>query len=383
MSKPEDIKYMASALAMARRGLGNTAPNPSVGAVLVGHENGNVILARAVTGPGGVPHGEPQVLEMAREKVKGATLYVTLEPCNHQGRTPPCTQAIITAGVKRVVIASTDQDERVLGSGIACLRAAGIEVETGVLEAQADQLNAGHFLRQTQNRPYTIVKMAVSKDELILQGQTSGPDKGPAWVTCELARQRGALLRAEVDAILVGTQTALVDDPSLTCRLKGLEHRSPIPVVMDKDLKLPKHLKLLQQSAPLQPIIVCKPDLPDEQRKQYGDNNPHFIQVPLDQKEQLDLVGLQERLAAKGITRLLVEGGPRVAKSFVEQDLVDEVMVFQGNHDIGGRGVLPFHDQPLNWVKEHPIFTLSKQEKLKETVISYYQRIEACQQNAS
>ena len=383
MSHREDIKYMVSALAMARRGLGSTAPNPSVGAVLVGHENGNVILARAVTGPGGVPHGEPQVLEMAGEKAKGATLYVTLEPCNHQGRTPPCTQAIINAGVKRVVIASTDQDERVLGSGIACLRAAGIEVTTGVLEAQADQLNAGHFLRQTQNRPYTIVKMAVSKDELILQGQASGPDKGPAWVTSELARQRGALLRAEVDAILVGTQTAFVDDPSLTCRLSGLEHRSPTPVVLDQDLKLPKHLKLLQQSAPLKPIIVCKPDLPDEQQKQYADNAPDFIQVALDTKGQLDLVGLQEQLAAKGITRLLVEGGPRVAKSFIEQDLVDEVMVFQGNHDIGARGVLPFHDQPLRWVKDHPSFTLSKQEKLKETVISYYQRIEACQQNAS
>ncbi len=383
MSQTEDIKYMASALAMARRGLGQTAPNPSVGAVLVGHEKGNVILARAVTGPGGVPHGEPQVLEMAGDKAKGATLYVTLEPCNHQGRTPPCTQAIIKAGVKRVVIASTDQDERVLGSGIACLQAAGIEVTTGVLVTQADQLNAGHFLRQTKRRPYTIVKMAVSKDELILQGQDSGPDKGPAWVTSALARQRGALLRAEVDAILVGTQTALVDDPSLTCRLNGLETRSPIPIILDKDLKLPKDLKLLQKSALLQPIIVCKHGLPEEQKKQYADNDPHFIDVPLDKSEQLDLRALLEQLAAQGLTRLLIEGGPRVAKSFIEQNLVDEVMVFKGDQDIGAGGVLPFHDQPLRWVHNHPLFTLAREEKLKETVIYCYQRIEACQQNGS
>jgi len=380
LDQEKDEKFMASALAMARRGVGQTAPNPSVGAVLVVHDDkGDQIIARASTGAGGRPHAEPQVISQAGNNAKDATLYVTLEPCNHQGRTPPCTKAIINAGIKRVVIASTDKDARVSGAGVAALKAAGICVTTRVLEQEADTLNGGHFLRQTQNRPYTIVKTAISCDNLIAPGLMAGHsdknEQGPVWVTSPLSRQRGWLLRAQVDAILIGTQTALIDNPSLTCRLKGLEGRSPQPIILDKDLKLPLSLNLFQTTAPIAPLIIHGPDISNAQIENYAPPSIELCECPLGKDNQIDLSALNHLLATRGITRLLVEGGPTLAKSYIKQGLADELAVFQGANALGSAGMPPFDDKPLSWaLNEHP-FELAYQLELQDNMYFRYQFI--------
>ena len=404
----QDEKLMQSALAMARRGLGQTGANPSVGCLVVQEtakprpsENDSAagspdestddktkddkakecrtyeIIARAVTGNGGTPHAEPQALAKAGKDAKGATLYVTLEPCNHHGKTPPCTEAIIKAGIKRVVIAATDKNPKVAGSGIARLEAAGITVSTGVCEQAARAGLAGHFKVQTEGRPHTIVKMAISQDQLILPGKREGEDKGPVWVTNHLARRRAALIRAEVDAILVGTQTALIDDPALTCRLEGLLTRSPRPIILDKDLKLPETLQLFSNMNERQPIIVHAADSsPEKQEKiaQYNTRNADLLPVGLTKTGQLDLAELGQNLAKRGITRLLVEGGPTVAKSYLQMGLADELLIFQGGFNVGSQGALPFGTETLDWALSQGPFTLNNRLKLGDNTMCRYQR---------
>jgi len=372
----KDQKFMRGALTMARAGLGLTSPNPSVGAVLVAHDDrGDKVIARAHTGPGGTPHAEPQVISKAGNSTKATTLYVTLEPCNHHGRTPPCTKAIIKAGIKRVVIASTDIDARVKGSGVAALKEAGIDVTTRVLEHEADELNAGHFLRQTENRPYTIVKTAVSRDHLIAPGHSDKTKEGPVWVTSPLARQRGWLARAQVDAILIGTQTALIDNPSLTCRLKGLADRSPQPIILDKDLKLPPTLNLFQATTRDVPLVIHRSDIAKVQQVHYSNRRVELQACPVNQNNQLELSALNQLLAQRGITRLLVEGGPTLAKSYIEQNLADELAIFQGAKSLGAKGAFPFADKPLSWaLKQYP-FELTYQLKLQDNHYFQYKRL--------
>lgn len=371
MIKDTDIKFMGSALAMARRGMGMCAPNPFVGAVIVSQgENGDEIIARAVTGPFGIPHGEPQAIEIAGVAAKGATLYVTLEPCNHQGRTPPCTEAIIAAGLGRVVIGSVDRDARVAGQGILRLQGAGIEVVSGVCQSEADLLNAGHFLRQTESRPYTIVKIAVASDDLILPGRSGLPggdqQSGPRWVTSPLARARGALLRAEVDGILVGTNTALIDDPVLSCRLKGLSHRSPRSIVLDKDLKLPDRLQLFDSARAVPTLVVCGEDVSSSQKSEYLKRHAVLLSVALNEAGQLDLKSVNVALANEGITRLLVEGGPKVSKSYLELGLVDELIIFKGAVPAGVEGQLAFDDKPLVWAETELGFEKQRSLRLRD-----------------
>lgn len=371
----KDRAYMQSALAMARRGLGQTSSNPSVGAIIVSHdERGDKIIARAVTGRGGTPHAEPQAIATAGKGAKGATLYITLEPCNHHGRTPPCTEAIIKAGIKRVVIGTTDKDPRVQGKGINRLKEQDIAVETGVLEKQADEMNAGHFMRQSQNRPFTLLKMAVASDHLIKEGTAAGPEQGPKWVTSPLARARAALIRAEVDAILIGTNTALVDNPALTCRLKGLEARSPRPVILDKTLRLPDTLQLFDPNRELRPLVIHSNTLPAEKVSDYAKRNVQLVAVASNETDPLDLVAANQALSSLGITRLLIEGGPMVAKSYLTQDLVDEMIIFQGAKPAGPNGALPFADKPLSWgLKEH-LFELYREQQLGNNIMRHYHR---------
>ncbi len=316
---------MGLAIRMAERGLGRTAPNPSVGAVIVRPEpDGAVVLARATTAPGGRPHAETQAICVAGEAAKGATLYVTLEPCAHHGKTPPCADAIIAAGIARVVGGTGDPDPRTSGQGFAKLRAAGIEVVEGVCEAAARWVTLGHILRQTAQRPFVQLKMALDGSGSIAKGAQSRP----VWVTGPEARAAGHLLRAEADAILAGAGTIRDDDPELTCRLPGLEDRTPLRIVLDPTLSTPVGARLLQSVA-RHPVLVIHAGTA-EQSRAGALRRPGARLIPVAMAAgHLDLKEVLAFLAGEGITRLLVEGGPRVWRSFLAAHLVDEVVVFR------------------------------------------------------
>ena len=226
-----DQRWMQTTLGLARRGLGAVWPNPAVGCVIV---NDGRVVGRGWTQPGGRPHAETEALRRAGAMARGATAYVSLEPCCHWGQTPPCADALIGAGVRRVVVAIEDPDPRVAGNGVARLRAAGLVVDIGLGAGEAAEVNAGFLTRQRLGRPLVTLKLATSLDGRI--ATSSGESR---WITAAPARERGHKLRAEHDAIMVGTATVLADDPQLTCRLPGLEHRSPVRVVPDRYLRIP------------------------------------------------------------------------------------------------------------------------------------------------
>ncbi|MDP1883017.1 MAG: bifunctional diaminohydroxyphosphoribosylaminopyrimidine deaminase/5-amino-6-(5-phosphoribosylamino)uracil reductase RibD, partial [Bradyrhizobium sp.] len=251
-SKAADQRFMQLALSLGRRGQGRTWPNPAVGAVVV---KDGVIVGRGWTQAGGRPHAEPEALERAGEAARGATLYVTLEPCSHFGKSPPCVDAVIAAGITRVVSAIEDPNPEVAGQGHAKLRAAGITVEIGPGALEAARDHAGHFRRVRDNRPHVILKLAVSPDDKI-----AAAGHKPVAITGEPARARVHLLRAQCDAILVGIGTVLADDPMLTCRLPGMEARSPVRVVLDRALRIAGTSKLVH-SARETPLWVMTSNL--------------------------------------------------------------------------------------------------------------------------
>ncbi len=341
----QDARFMALALAMAARGLGRTAPNPAVGAVLTS-PCGTQVLARGWTQPGGRPHAEVVALEAAGERARGATLYVTLEPCAHHGKTPPCADAVVSAGVARVVCAQRDPDPRVAGRGIERLRAAGIEVVEGVGAQAARRLTLGHILRVTRARPQVTVKFATDA-----AGQIAPGDGGtPVWVTGLAARAVGHLLRAEHDAILVGRRTVVADNPALTCRLPGLGAASPVRVVMDTQLRLAEEVAfrqgqaaLLRQLAQAPLWLAAAPDADAGRRETLQQAGAEVLSCARDAEGQVDVIALCRELAERGVTRLLVEGGGRVAASFLKAGLVDEIVLFTAPRrlDTNSRPALP------------------------------------------
>ncbi len=254
----DDVRFMEATIRLARRHKGLTGTNPSVGTIIV---RDGVIVGRGVTALGGRPHAEPQALADAGEAARGATAYVTLEPCAHHGRTPPCAEALVRAGVARVVVAATDPDERVSGKGFAILREAGIEVVPGILSSQAADDLAGYLNRSAKKRPEVILKLALSAD-----GYIGRKGEGQVAITGPVSRAQSHILRAQTDIILIGIDTAIADDPVLNCRLPGLEQRSPVRVVLDGGLRLPLSSKLVR-SAAAQPLwIACSEEAPDERR---------------------------------------------------------------------------------------------------------------------
>lgn len=329
---------MGIALRMARRGLGQTAPNPSVGAVIADEATGELI-SRAVTAPSGRPHAEPIAIAEAGARARGKTMYVTLEPCSHHGRTPPCSDAVVAAGLARVVVALTDPDPRVAGRGLDRLRSAGIEVTRSVRAEEAHWLTRGHIVRVTERRPFVQLKMALGADGRVPRG-TSG---APVFVTGELARARGHLLRAEADAILIGHGTLRDDDPDLTCRLPGLAHRSPVRIVLATDLRGIDESRLAR-SARSVPVRVMT-------TREAADARPDVMAALAGAGVMVDLVravggriwlpSVLERLAEIGITRLLVEGGPAVWRAFARHGLFDEVVLFRA-----GPAGLDTHEPP-------------------------------------
>ena len=378
MQKDHDEKFMQGALHLARRGLGTTSPNPAVGAVIVQEVDGVFfIVGRGVTGVGGIPHGEPQAIGQAGNLAQDATLYVTLEPCNHHGRTPPCTEAILKAGIKRVVVGSTDLDERVKGRGLKRLEDAGLEVVTGVCREDADRLNKGHFLRTTENRPYIIVKMAVSSNGLV----ATASDNTPTWVTSPLARMRGHMLRAESDAILIGRKTAENDNPTLTCRLNGLGKRSPQPIIIDQNLSLPETLTLfnttIEPSSNQVPWVITSTDHSEQKMAAYKKRGCELLLVEPKKnqstgQDELEAKSIAHVISEKGITRLLIEGGPTTAKTFLESGIVDQVNIFKGASELKEDGMLPFSTHSLSWLEENCGFELHSTQELGSNTMEQY-----------
>ena len=367
-SKAADQRFMALALALGRRGQGRTWPNPAVGAVVV---RDGVIVGRGWTQPGGRPHAEPEALRRAGEAARGATLYVTLEPCSHVGKSPPCADAIMAAGIARVVSAIEDPNPEVAGQGHARLRAAGITVDIGLGALEAAHDHAGHFRRVRDKRPHVILKLAVSSDDKI-----GAAGRKPVAISGEAAKARVHLLRAQCDAILVGIGTVLADDPLLTCRLPGMEPQSPVRVVLDRSLRIPGTSRLVH-SARETPLWVMTSNLSEAPAAmKLGAAGAHVIRVATTTTPPpgLDLAAVLHALSEKGITRLLVEGGARVASSFVAASMVDEVWLLRGPDAVGTDGIAALDALPLTAITQSPAFKRSASETLQKDTLTIYER---------
>jgi diaminohydroxyphosphoribosylaminopyrimidine deaminase/5-amino-6-(5-phosphoribosylamino)uracil reductase len=339
---------MRHALTLGDRALGTVAPNPAVGCVIV---RDGVIVGRGWTQRGGRPHAEAVALRQAGDAAKGATAYVTLEPCAHIGQTPPCAGALIEAGIARVVVAIEDPDPRVSGRGFAMLREAGVTVETDVLRGEAAAANAGFFLRIVKKRPLVTLKLAVSAD-----GKIARAPGGDQWITGEEARRFGHLLRARHDAILAGIGTVLADDPELTCRIPGLEDRSPVRVVLDSGLRLPFGSKLVRTARKL-PLVIFTPSSRHRPHKASADEKAgreeslksmgaEVVPISPDAQGRPDLHAVLAELALRGMTRLLVEGGAAIEHAFLAQGLADRLEIFR-SPVVAGEGGRAAPDFPL------------------------------------
>lgn len=317
---------MGIALRMARRGIGTTSPNPSVGAVIA-DEVSQEVISRAVTAPSGRPHAEPLAIAQAGERARGKTMYVTLEPCSHHGKTPPCCDAVISAGVARVVVALSDPDPRVSGRGLERLRRAGIAVTRGVRTQEAHWLTRGHIVRVSERRPFVQIKIALGVDGRVPRGT----GREPVFVTGSLARAVGHLLRAEADAILIGHGTLKDDDPDLTCRLPGLAPRSPIRVVLAANPAGIEDSRLVRTASAVPVHLVTTDAGGAANAEAIGRLSAAGVVVHTlgEVGGRIWLPSLLERLAEIGITRLLVEGGPSMWRSFARHGLFDEVILFR------------------------------------------------------
>lgn len=334
---------MQLALALGRRGLGNTWPNPAVGAVVV---KDGAILGRGWTQPGGRPHAETEALKRAGRAARGATIYVTLEPCSHQGKTPPCADALIRAGIARVVSALEDPNPEVAGQGHARLRERGIAVEVGLGAEEATKAHAGHIRRIRDGRPHVMLKLAVSPD-----GKAAAAGRKPVAITGEAARERVFQMRAMSDAILIGLGTVMSDDPALTCRLPGMAERSPVRVLLDARLRAPMPAGLVATARETPTWIFCAPSASAMAEEVLRAKGVEVFRVEA-KDGKLDLAEVLKVLAGRGITRLMVEGGPTVAASFVQAGLVDEAVLFRAPAPIGPDGVDALEGLPLSALTE-------------------------------
>ena len=365
MADDRDLAHMRAALALARRGLGDVWPNPAVGCVIV--KDGRVV-SRGGTQPGGRPHAEELALRWAGDAAKGATAYVTLEPCSQPGRGPACADGLIAAGIARVVAAIEDPFPRVAGTGFAKLRAAGIAVETGLCAAEASEVNAGFLCRLAHGRPLVTLKLATSLDGRI--ATASGESR---WITGPAARERAHLLRATHDAVLVGTGTALADDPQLTCRLPGLDRRSPVRVVIDRHLRLPAGLRLFTEAQQTPTWVATLATSNPARQAALAEAAVKVIHVAPD-AEAVDLALLLSQLGDEGLTRLLVEGGGRLAASLLQAGLVDRLVWMRAPLAIGGDGLPAIAALGLTALAAAPRFTLASSETAGGDVIETYRR---------
>jgi diaminohydroxyphosphoribosylaminopyrimidine deaminase/5-amino-6-(5-phosphoribosylamino)uracil reductase len=330
-SEARDAGWMRVALGLARRGLGRVWPNPAVGCVIVA--DGRVV-GRGRTGNGGRPHAEAEALAQAGARARGATAYVTLEPCAHTGATPPCTEALVASGIARVVVAIEDPDPRVDGRGVEALRAAGIAVEVGCLAAEAVAVNRGFLKRVSAGRPMVTLKLAASIDGRIATG--SGESR---WITGPRARAEVHLMRAQADAVLVGAGTVRSDDPRLDVRHMGIAGANPVRVVVSGALSLPRDGNLARTAAEI-PLWLCHdPEASDDRRRAWTDLGAQLIEIPFQADGQLDLSAMMQRLGERGLTRVLCEGGARLAAALVEDGLVDEIVSYGAGLVLGSEAI--------------------------------------------
>jgi diaminohydroxyphosphoribosylaminopyrimidine deaminase/5-amino-6-(5-phosphoribosylamino)uracil reductase len=353
-----DRRFLAAAIRLGREALGATWPNPAVGAIVL--KDGRVV-GRGRTAPGGRPHGEPLALARAGAEARGATLYVSLEPCSHHGLTPPCTRAILEAGIARVVAPIADPNPRISGGGFERLRMAGVAVATGALAREARAAHAGHLSHVARGRPHTLLKLAVSADDSIGRAGESR-----VQVTGEIARRHVQALRSRVDAILVGRGTVEVDDPELTCRLPGLEARSPVRVVLDSDGRIAPDRRVFSGAAPTWLFSAVETD-----RGELA--NTRRFAAPRG-VGGLDLAASLRTLAEEGITRVLVEGGARVARAFLEADLVDEAMIFRSRVALGGEAIPALAGLPLSTIEASDRFRRVERRRFGADVLIRYLR---------
>jgi len=327
----QDERFFHAALDLGRRGLGATAPNPAVGALVV---KDGVIVGRGWTQPGGRPHAEPLALAQAGAAARGATLYVTLEPCAHHGKTPPCAEAIVASGVARVVGGLTDPDSRVAGQGFSLLRAAGLAVESDVMRQLCLRANLGHVLRVTQNRPMVTLKIARTADGQAAAGEH---DRRLA-ITGLAANLRTHVLRAQHDAIMVGIGTVLADDPLMTVRLPGCTHR-PLRVILDARLDLPPLSRVVAGARETPVLAICGKEASSSRREALQAAGVEVVDCATRGDGRLDLRAALGLLAERGLTRVFSEGGPRVGAALIAEGLADEVVLFTSPKPLGRPGV--------------------------------------------
>jgi len=326
----EDLRWMEAALNLGSRSLGLAAPNPAVGAILV---KDGAVVGRGATAPGGRPHAERIAIESAGEAARGATLYVTLEPCSHFGASPPCVDAIVAAGVARVVSAIEDPNPLVKGQGHARLKAAGVAVSVGAGAAQARHDHLGHILRVTVGRPCVTLKLAETADGFA----SAGPHDARLRITGPIADLRVQVMRSTHEAIMVGIGTALADDPALTVRLRGLDLK-PLRVVLDTHLSLPERSHLAATASEAPTLVIAGPDAPDELAWRLQEQGVMIERVLLDASGHVDLHRALRALAARGVTRVFSEGGPRVAARLIALKLADEVALLTAEKPLGRPG---------------------------------------------
>ncbi len=356
---------MALALSLGRRGQGTCWPNPSVGCVVVRDER---IVGRGWTQPGGRPHAEPMALTQAGKAARGATAYVSLEPCSHYGKTPPCAEALIAAGVTRVVSAIEDSDPRVAGQGFAMLREAGIEVTTGVLAEQAARDHAGFFLKTEQGRPFVTLKLASSFD-----GRIATETGHSQWITGPNARRAVHAMRARHDAVMVGAGTARADDPSLTVRDLGVQHQ-PVRVVVSRHLDLPLMGQLARTASDI-PVWLCHGPHPDAERARAWEGlGARLIPCALD-GHHVDAADLLQQLGQAGLTRVFCEGGSALAASLLKGDLVDELVGFTAGLTIGAEGLSAIGALRLDTLDTAPRFDLIETQVVGGDILHRWARV--------
>jgi len=364
---PDEI-FMAAALAFGRRNLGRAAPNPAVGALLV---KDGVVVGRGFTGQGGRPHAETQALADAGEAARGATLYVTLEPCSHRGATPPCCDAIVAAGVARVVVAMQDPDPRVRGRGLAALREAGIEVAANLLEAAARREHLGHSLRVTRSRPMVTLKLAQTKD-----GFAAGaPHDRRLRVTGPLADAHTHMDRALHDAIMVGAGTAREDDPLLTVRLSGMEEEKRLRVVLDSNLQLSPGSRCASLARVQPTLVIAARSVSDAAVESFrAATGAEVARVGTDMLGRVALPEALAELARRGITRVYCEGGPRLAESMITGGFADEVVLHTGPMPFGGGGRVALRPAARVVLEDETLYRLAESVDLGPDKMTRYER---------
>ena len=376
-----DNTHMGAALALAARGLGATWPNPSVGCVIVAN---NRVVGRGRTGLRGRPHAETQALAMAGPAARGATAYVTLEPCSHHGATPPCAEALVAAGIARVVVAANDPDPRVNGAGLTILRAAGLTVEQGLREADAQDTLAGFFTRIRQGRPLVTLKLATTLD-----GRIATRTGESRWITGPEARAYVHALRGQHDAVMVGASTLAADDPDLTCRTPGYAARPTVRIVADSRLRTPLTAAIIRTAATNPSWLLYHtdslPDGVDPTTAQPGEIIPSRAQLLAEAGARcilvpagpggIDLPQALRALGTRGLTRVFVEGGAHLAAALLRADLVDRIVWFHAPAAIGADGLAGLAGLDVEALAAMPRFTrVGSPRPLGADVVSVFNR---------